>query len=78
LREGIVHDGDIWPNRCGEFTLGHQTAVVLHEIDQNLERLGTQRHFFSTAAQEAGVQIQHEAAKRVLAVGPVDGTWIRG
>jgi hypothetical protein len=49
--------------------------VVLHEIDKNLERLGTQRDLFGAAAQKAAVEIQGEVAKQVLAVEPVGGMW---
>ena len=57
--------------------LGHQPAVVLHEIDKDLERLGTQRDLVSAAAQKAAVEIQREVAKRVLAAEPVCGMWLR-
>jgi hypothetical protein len=73
LREGVVHDRDIGPDRLSELTLAHQPAVVLHEIHQNLEWLGTQRHLFRATAQEAAVEIQREAAERVPAAGPFSG-----
>jgi hypothetical protein len=67
LRQGVVHDCDIRPDRPGDFTFTYYPAVVLHQINQNLEWLGTQSHLFSAAAQEAAFEIQREASKRVPA-----------
>jgi hypothetical protein len=51
--------------------------LVLHQIGQDPEWLGTQRNFFRPTAQEAAVEIQSEVAKRVSAMGPFAGVWFK-
>ena len=52
--------------------------MVFHEVGQNLEWLGTQLDLFRATAQEAAVEIQREAAKRVPTPGPFSGMWLKG
>jgi hypothetical protein len=76
LCHGIVHDRDIRPDRTNQLTLAHYPAVVLHEVNQNLEWLGAQLYLFPATAQKAVVEIQREAAKRVPTAGPFSGMWL--
>jgi hypothetical protein len=78
LCHGIIHDRDIRPDRFSQLALAHYPAVVLHEVDQNLQWLGTKRDLFRATAQEAAVEIQREAAKRVQTAGPFSGMWLNG
>jgi hypothetical protein len=75
LCHGIVHDRDIRPDRPSQLTLAHYSAVVLHEVDQNLKWLGTQVHVFRATAQETALEIQREGVKRVPTAGPFCGMW---
>jgi hypothetical protein len=78
LCHGIIHDRDIRPDRFSQLTFAHYPAVVLHEVDQNLEWLGTQLKLFRATAQEAAVEIQREAAKHVPTAGSFSGMWLKG
>jgi hypothetical protein len=66
LRKGVVGNRSIRPDGIEERGFGDQPAVVLYEVDQNLERLGAKRDYLRSTPQQTGVQIQCEFAKAVL------------
>ena len=77
LRQRIFRDRRIRPDRVHQGGLGYHVAVVIHQVDQDVERLRPQRNFFIAAPKSSTVHVQREIAKRVLAAEPFSRMWLR-
>ena len=58
LDQSIVGDKHPGPDRLDQLVLADHPARVLHQIAQNIERLGPQLNVFVTAPQRASLQVQ--------------------
>src|SRR5690606_24765573 len=65
LRERVVGDDDVRPDGADQLVLGHELAVALDEVGQDLERLGSQLDLRAVAAQEAAVEVKREVAEAI-------------
>jgi hypothetical protein len=50
--------------------------VVLHEIGQDLEGFGPQKHLLSTARQHPALKVECELPERILAPGSIPRKWL--
>lgn len=67
LRQRIVGDCRLTPNRVNQFRLAHYMALPLDKVRQHFECFGLKGDLLTAVLQKSAVQVKHEIAEAVLA-----------
>ena len=67
LREGIVGDGSVGPDRLNHFVFGDELPVVHDQVCEDVEALGPEGHGHAVPEQESSVEIEDERSESILA-----------
>ena len=67
LREGIVGDGSVGPDRLDQFIFGDELPVVHDQVCEDVEALGPEGHGHAVPEQESSVEIEDERSESILA-----------
>ena len=69
LGQGIVRDERVRPDRAGEILFADQPTVSLDEEHEDSEGLASELHFPASAQQAPAVEVEHDLARGVRAMG---------
>ncbi len=63
LHQRIVGHEDVGPNELHQFVFGNDAAAVARQVEQYIERFGSQRHHLACAREACRVRIKREPAE---------------